>query len=87
MTDRYENFKKWLKNYMDNASFISYNGDDMEYLFRRFEEEEVKKEKERQVKAILSEIIFGWNINALASFEKEKINRIYNDLKEKDLIK
>ena len=87
MTDRYENFKKWLINYMDNASFISYDGNDVGYLFRRFEEEEVKKEKERQVKEIISKEILGWPIKDLARFEKEKINRIYDNLKEKDLIK
>lgn len=87
MTDKYEDFKKWMRNYMDNSSFTHYCGADVEYLFRRFEEEQAEKEKERQIKVILSEVIFGWTINDLAAFEKEKLNKIYNDLKEKDLIK
>lgn len=87
MTDKYEDFKKWMRNYMDNSSFTHYCGADVEYLFRRFEEERAEKEKERQIKVILSEVIFGWTINDLAAFEKEKLNKIYNDLKEKDLIK
>ena len=87
MTDKYEDFKKWMRNYMDNSSFTHYCGADVEYLFRRFEEEQAEKEKERQIKVILSEVIFGWTINDLAAFEKEKLNEIYNNLKEKDLIK
>ena len=89
MTDKYEEFKKWLTNYMDNSLFVShcYKKDDVEYLFGRFEKEQAEKEKERQVKEILSRVVFGWSIKDLAKFEKEKINRIYSDLKEKDLIK
>ena len=87
MTDKYEDFKKWMRNYMDNSSFTHYCGADVEYLFRRFEKEQTEKEKERQIKVILSEVIFGWAINDLAAFEKEKLNEIYNNLKEKDLIK
>ena len=89
MTDKYEEFKKWLINYMGNSPFVShcYKKDDMEYLFNRFEEEQAEKEKERQVKEILARVIFSWSIKDLAKFEKEKINKIYNDLKEKDLIK
>lgn len=87
MTDKYNELKKWMMNYIDNASCVPYSREDVGYLFRRFEEEQAEKEKERQVKEILARVIFGWSIKDLAKFEKEKINRIYNDLKEKDLIK
>lgn len=87
MTDKYEEFKKWLIDYTNNASFLPYCGKDMLYLFNRFEEEQAEKKKEKQVKEILARVIFGWSIKDLAKFEKEKINKIFSDLKEEDLIK
>lgn len=88
MTDNYKEFKKWV-----SEKAMSYKNTDLASasvtmdLLIEFEKEQVEKDKERQVKEILARVIFGWSIKDLAKFEKDKINRIYNDLKEKDLIK
>ena len=86
MTDNYIEFKKWLTQ--KAADFEEIDGVSSTFeLLIEFEKEQAEKEKERQVKEILSRVVFGWSIKDLAKFEKEKVNRIYNDLKEKDLIK
>lgn len=86
MTDNYNEFKKWLTKKAADSEEIDDVSSTIELLIE-FEKEQVEKDKEKQVKEILSRAIFDWPIKDLAKLEKDKINRIYNDLKEKDLIK
>lgn len=89
MTDKYEEFKEWFKNQTDitwratDCFFVDY---DDELPFRKFEHEQMEKEREKQVKETIK--------NSIDKFALEKcgigwinVDIIYNDLKEKDLLK
>lgn len=97
MTDRYEEFKEWFKKKSHRYGVwkIDDNGNQEICHYSRafidFEEEQAKKEKEKEIKKVLDKYIvkIGFTIT---NGEGIKINgnavdKCYNELKERDLIK
>jgi len=86
MNDRYEEFKKYCNEIKG-----------MEKLFKEFEEEQAEKEKENEIKNIITEIIARTPLKKVPKYKTSAnmdlycadvvTNKIYNALKEKDLIK
>ena len=86
MTDKYEEFKKWLKNQSDYC--FKYCGKD--FVFEHFEEylekKEKEKEKERQVKSALLEIIYRSTKSSKPDVCVD-IDRLYHELKDVGVLK
>lgn len=82
MVDNYNEFKKWLTKKamiieeIDVSSTIE--------LLIKFEEEQFKKEKEKEIKEIICNEV--WKSTGIL-IEDRKIDNIYIKLKERSLIK
>lgn len=83
MTDKYEEFKDWV---MERIT-ISTKFEILHNLFREFEEEQAEKEKEEDIKMIISRIMYCESFYYISIKQQTKVNEIYDELKEKDLIK
>ena len=89
MTDKYEEFKKWLMK--SNYRFWIVNVDDSTIhskqvistyeVFKEFEEEQQENEREKEIKETISNIVMRTPIT------DNIIDKIYDELKERDLIK
>jgi len=91
MSDKYEEFKEFVREkYFPNPS--RWGG-----IFNDFEEQCAKKEKENEIKKIITEIIVRTPLKKVPKYKTsadidiycsdEVTDKIYNALKEKDLIK
>ena len=80
--DKYEKFKEWFKK----SRFIFYDTEDdlktmSDPVFYEFEAEEQLKQKENEIKETISNIVMRTPIT------DNIIDKIYDELKEKDMIK
>ena len=76
MTDKYEEFKEgWSRKGFTTNPFIE------------FEEEQAEKEKKEEIKMIISRILYCESYYYISIGQQEKVSKIYDELKEKDLIK
>ena len=93
MTDKYEEFKEWFKRKSHRYGVwkIDDNGNQEICHYSRafidFEEEQSKKEKEEEIKMIISRIMYCESYYYISIGQQEKVSEIYDELKEKDLIK
>ena len=86
MNDKYEEFKKWFNNndkirWYSVTFSTSYTGNEP---FNEFEKELKEKEKERQVKSALLEIIHR---NIKPHTVCVDIDRLYHELKDVGILK
>lgn len=84
MTDKYEQFKDWFKHHPtdeDEIDLVFAIGN----LFKEFEEEESKKEKEKEIKDTIEQALE--ENNCCFAGRDTYANAIYKKLEEKDLIK
>lgn len=86
MTDKYEEFKKWIKK-MEKESIVVHSID-WEKLFTTFEEEQHKQEIMETIWETLKAhvIHIEYSIDGV-HYKLHPAEAIYNKLKEKDLIK
>ena len=86
MTDKYEEFKEWFKHHPtdeDEIDLVFAIGN----LFKEFE----KEQKENEIKKVLDKYIVKIGFASIDGDDIEingdAVDKCYNELKEKDLIK
>ena len=90
MTDKYEQFKEWFKHHPTDEDVI-----DLVFaignLFKEFGEEQAEKEKEKEIKKVLDKYIVKIGFGSIDGDDIEingdAVDKCYNELKERDLIK
>ena len=97
MTDKYEEFKKWFKKKSRRYGVwkIDDNGNQEICHYSRafidFEEEQAEKEKENEIKKVLDKYIVKIGFASIdgddIEINSDAVDKCYNELKEKDLIK
>lgn len=85
MTDKYEQFKEFVREkYFPNPT--RWGG-----IFNDFEKECAKKEKENEIKKVLDKYIVKIGFSSIngddIEINSDSVDKCYNELKEKDLIK
>ena len=92
MTDKYEEFKKWVDNKFPTPSKSEQiMGIDWERIFNDFEEEQEEKQKEKEIKLILEKhfpsVIIETEFGQKSNLINASINDCYEELKEKGYLK
>ncbi len=103
MTDKYEEFKKWfiesdwvnceviIKKLPTNGGNAHLIYPNKKSIFENFEKEQAKKEKEKEIKKVLDKYIVKIRFGSINGDDIEingdAVDKCYNELKEKDLIK
>ena len=82
MTDKYEEFYKWLIKKAANFEEIDVDVSSAIELLIEFEKERFEKGKEKEIKTIIALEISDYSSNVI----KKKVDSIYKKLKERGLI-
>ncbi len=84
MTDKYEEFKEWFLN-QDRYLFRNLESGDYANMivFKKFEEEQAEKDKKEKFGGIMCH----WLDKSMGNHRRFNLDELFDELKEKDLIK